>query len=656
MALYIGVLGTLALRDDSGPIARIASPYGRVVLGYVARSPGIAVPREALAGLLWPQNQDARHRLRHAIMQLRRSLERAAPHLAVSRESLCLQDAAADWQRFERLCQSPDRIDLRTAAALYRGAFLADTTLPSAACDEWVTLERNHFHNLAAGLLDRLALAESAAGDHDAAFDAAARLLALEPLSDPAMRTAMKAHAAAGKRAQTLRLYRDFRDRMLAELKVEPEAATRELARDINRSLFPVVAPGIAADKMRWPFELPRLSVAVQPLDNHTGKAGNDYLAEGLTDDLVTDLVRSGRGLAVDRITDGRQRYARLPGPADADYVVRGSAQRGAGRNLRINVQIIDTVTSEYCWAGRFESSPAELPATQVRITREVARQLHFLLIGAAGRRMLPGLSDALAPQEYFLRGMDTMRGPDAPGTTAEAQRLFLSALALEPRHAGALSGFAVTCQHIASQPWWSGSDVRETAIAVGMGAAASALELEPNHYYANLGQGMLCSATGRLEEAAEALDRARSADPFFGGIRAFAAYNGAFLGRAHETLPAIEEAERFERLDRRIGFASFYAGFAELLLGRHEAAVGYLAKALERSPGHGGANLFLVAARAMDSNRAPARMAADFRARYPQYRQTTFSQQWLGRSAHPVYQAQIEPVFEKIQALGLLS
>ena len=109
----------------------------------------------------------------------------------------------------------------------------------------------------------------------------------------------------------------------------------------------------------------------------------------------------------------------------------------------------------------------------------------------------------------------------------------------------------------------------------------------------------------------------------------------------------------RLDPTDRRHSVFLFYGGFAELLLGRTEAAITLLRKSLDRNPSYGGPQLFLMAALSLNGRHGEAiSMAESFRRQYPEYPAHAFEQLWLSRSASPVYRAQIYPLFERICAL----
>jgi tetratricopeptide (TPR) repeat protein len=157
------------------------------------------------------------------------------------------------------------------------------------------------------------------------------------------------------------------------------------------------------------------------------------------------------------------------------------------------------------------------------------------------------------------------------------------------------------------------------------------------------------------LELAARAFEQALAMDQGLGSAHGFSGYNAALLGRAGETMPAIERAMSVDQTDRRHSIWFFFGGFAELLLGRNEQAIALLNKSLELNPSYGSAQLFLMAALSLMGRQSDAtETAASFRTRYPDYRKNVFEQLWLSRSGSPVYRAQINPLFEKICSLGV--
>jgi len=687
MALVIGLLGPLVIEVGDRQLEKI-SRKARALLAYLAAQGGKTVSRERLSNLLWPyQDPDrARHSLRNCLLELRKALgPDAKRHLDFGFADLRLQDIDVDLARFERLSYSSSVAELGLAAELYRGELLADFVIASAPFQEWLAAERDRTVDIICTALQRLAAVQSAAGDHDAAIQSARRLVGLDPLSEIGQRALIRACARAGRRSEALRQYRICSDILKRELGAAPDTETRALADEIARltgaceppatsriANQPTTRPEVAkplpascctggaraipvADmtRLRWPCRLPDIAVAVAPVRNLTGDPDQQHLVEAFSEVLVADLLRHSRGLALTREADER---GLLAGPAragESEYLLTGSAQRSGGGALRVNVQITDAATAEYRWAGRYEFDPDETEAVQIRVTRQISRQVHALLLREESRRALTAAGSELGVHECLTQAASALKGKMRAELTAVAQRWFFAALALDPQNLEALIGLARTCQHLVSQPWWGDPNTAAIASDLGRQAIADALVLAPDHAFANCVRGMLWSAGGQLKEAAGAFERALGADPKLGVAHGFSGYNAAFLGRAEETLPAVEQAMRLDQTERRHSIFFFFGGFAELLLGRTEVAIALLQKSLERNPSYGGAQLFLIAALALLGRHGEAaRAAAAFREHYPEWRANAVEQLWLRRSSYPAYRAQINPVFEKIRNL----
>jgi DNA-binding SARP family transcriptional activator/TolB-like protein/tetratricopeptide (TPR) repeat protein len=694
MALSIGVLGPLLIERDDCRLGKLPKK-ARALLGYLAAQGGQAVSRERLADLLWPYqgSEQARHSLRNCLLELRKALgPSGARHLVADFATCRIEDVVVDLDRFERLSRSPNRPELQAAAELYRGEFLADFDIDSEPFQEWLAAERDRTLALICDILQRLTAAQDGAGEADAAIQSGRRLVALDPLSEFGQRALMRAYARAGRRGEALRQYKSCAETLKRELGVAPDAETQALAHEMARSgttaeadprsgvaegagfsLADSLAGRAASDRaargerlavtasgsvrLTWPCLLSSIGVAVAPLRNLTGDPEQQYLVEAFTDDLVTDLLRHGRGLSLKPIADERGILGNLPGEAERgfEYVVTGSAQRSSPGMLRVNMRITDAATAEYLWAGRHEFRPEDLAPIQTKITRRISRELHVLLLQEASRRASVTADAQLGINECLARAQATLKGELRAELSAQAQQWFLAVLARDPRNVEALVGLARTCQYLVSNPWWGDPRAAAAASDLGREAVAIALALAPGHAFAKCTQGMLCSAAGQLEEAAHAFDQALAMDHSLGLAHGFAGYNAALLGRTSETLPAIERAMRLDPTDRRHSIWFFFGGFAELLLGRVEAAVALLEKSLERNPSYGSAQLFLMAALSLlQRPDAAARLAASFRGQYPEYPANAFEQLWLSRSPSPTYRAQVQPLFEQIRTLGI--
>ncbi|MBV8202496.1 MAG: winged helix-turn-helix domain-containing protein [Acidobacteria bacterium] len=694
MALTIGLLGALEIESDDCRLGKVPKK-ARALLGFLAAQGGQAVSRERLADLLWPyQGSDqARHSLRNCLLELRKALgAQAGSYLVADFASCRLHDTDVDLDRFERLSRSRQRSELQAAADLYRGEFLADFHIDSEPFQEWLAAERDRTLVLVCDILQRLTAAQDAAGEAEAAIASGRRLVALDPLSEFGQRTLMRAYARAGRRGEALRQYKSCAETLKRELGVAPDAETQALAGEIARAGGPAegalpravgglaeavsrrerpepapepaavargeplaaARPGTA--RLKWPCLLSSIAVAVAPLRNLTGDPEQQYLVEAFTDDLVTDLLRCGRGLSLKPLAEERRGAgsgARTePG---LEYLVTGSAQKSGPGMLRVNMRITDAATAEYLWAGRHEFRPEDLAAVQTKITRRISRELHVLLLQEASRRAAAAAPPELGVNDCLARAREALSGVTRAELSLGAQQWFLAALARDPRNVEALVGLARTCQYLVSNPWWGEPQAAAAAADLGRETAALALTLTPGHAFAKGTQGMLYSAAGQLEEAARAFDQALAMDPSLGFAHGFAGYNAALLGRAADTVPAIERAMQLDPTERRHSIWLFFGGFAELLLGRTEPAIALLRRSLDINHSYAATQLFLMAALALAGPPAEAaRLAATFRTHYPNYPANAIDQLWLSRSPAATYRAQVQPLIHHIRALGV--
>ena len=190
---------------------------------------------------------------------------------------------------------------------------------------------------------------------------------------------------------------------------------------------------------------LPRLSLVVLPFANLGGDAADNYLVEGITDDLTGDLSHipgafviarasaySYQGKAADIRQIGRELGVR--------YAVQGSARR-AGSMLRVNAQLISTETSAQLWSDHFDQAISDLAAGQEQIVIRMRATLNISLTeieAARSHRERPANSDAF---DLILQARVWDNRPRTMDTMAEALRLYKLALEKDPNAVLALAG-----------------------------------------------------------------------------------------------------------------------------------------------------------------------------------------------------------------------
>ena len=191
------------------------------------------------------------------------------------------------------------------------------------------------------------------------------------------------------------------------------------------------------------PFVAPRLSIVVLPFANLSNDPQQQYFADGITEDLTTDLSRLADMLVISRNTAFTYRNKpidtkQIGRELGVRYVLEGSVRRSSSQ-VRVNAQLIDAETDTHLWADRFDSDTSDLFALQDEITTRIAVALNLELMDSEAARRTEH-PDAL---EYILRARAADARPPSRDRNAEVISLYERALALDPQSAEAQSGLA---------------------------------------------------------------------------------------------------------------------------------------------------------------------------------------------------------------------
>ncbi|MBF6614272.1 MAG: tetratricopeptide repeat protein [Chloroflexi bacterium] len=256
--LQLSLLGALQIALDGQQVSGFESGKVRALLAYLALHANRAQNRDALVGLLWPEQPEeaARANLRQALANLRRAISDAnadPPFLLVSRDAVQFNPAGDSWVdvgAFTALMDACDRhvhrrIEACTSCAhrltqaveLYRGPFLDGLFVQeSVAFEEWLILQREALHRRALQALFQLAAYHERRGAYDEAYHYASQQLELEPWREEAHRQVMRVLVLQGERTAALAQYDTCRRLLLAGLSVEPSEATTALYERIREA------------------------------------------------------------------------------------------------------------------------------------------------------------------------------------------------------------------------------------------------------------------------------------------------------------------------------------------------------------------------------------------------------------------------------------
>jgi len=252
----------------------------------------------------------------------------------------------------------------------------------------------------------------------------------------------------------------------------------------------------------------PHLSVVVLPFTNFSNDSALDHFADGIVDDLTTDLARfswivtarntaftfKGRSIEVAQV--GRELGVRC--------VIEGSVRR-AGDRVRVNVQLTDAETEAHLWADRFDIDPANFAQAQNDILGPVALTVHLRLLKAAGQR----IEQEAAPDP--VRGLALFARATTAAGLQEALQVYDRALEIDPK---SLSikwgiGFAL-CVNVAY--YWSTSPQEDLTRAEPL--LIQAMEQDPNNFRVRTTLGFLRRLQNRLDDSLVELEKAVALAP----------------------------------------------------------------------------------------------------------------------------------------------
>jgi adenylate cyclase len=336
----------------------------------------------------------------------------------------------------------------------------------------------------------------------------------------------------------------------------------------------------------------PRLSIVVLPFSNLSSDPDQEYFADGITDDLTTDLSRISGSFVIarntaftykDKPTDTRQIGREL----GVRYVLEGSVRR-TGDQVRVNAQLIDAETGAHLWADQFDTNIANLARAQSEITGRLAWTLNIELISDAGRRIEQ--ENAIDPdtRDLVMRGWAWWYGPQSPKAAQEALRAFERALEIDPRSNDAKLGIARVLVGSVTNAT-STRSVQEDSVKQNIARVEQLLleviESDPNRPMAYAIMGLLRRMQARLPESRIALEKALMLDPNFEWANMQLGWTLMFMGECRAAIGLGEKSLRLSPRDPNIHYRYELLGYCDLVLDHVDEAIDWLVKGRTANP-----------------------------------------------------------------------
>ena len=318
-----------------------------------------------------------------------------------------------------------------------------------------------------------------------------------------------------------------------------------------------------------WLFRSPGLSpsgirsLAVLPLENLSGDASQNYFADGMTDELITDLAQISALRVISRTSVMAYKGARKPLPQIArelnvDAVVEGTVLR-AGNQVRITAQLIDASTDKHLWSQSYEGELRDTLALQNRVASAIADQIRISL--TPQERVALKTVKVVNPQAYesYLKGRYFWNKRTADGLKV-ALAYFKQAIEEDPSYDQAYSGLADTYALLGD--WQYAVMTPKEAFPKAKAAAIKALELD-----STLGEAhnslafVLDGFDWDLDAGGKEFQRAIALNPGYATAHHWYAWHLSLLGRFDDAIVEMRKAENLDPLSLIIN-----ADLAELL------------------------------------------------------------------------------------------
>jgi TolB-like protein/DNA-binding winged helix-turn-helix (wHTH) protein/Tfp pilus assembly protein PilF len=379
--------------------------------------------------------------------------------------------------------------------------------------------------------------------------------------------------------------------------------------------LTPRASPVSAADA--------RPAIAILPFQDQSEDASREYLADGLTQDLINSLGRFSELTvmswnAVAAYKGAIAQPGEIARVLAVRYQVEGSLRYAADR-LRVSAQLVD-VQGRVLWSARYDEPAADVFALQDRIMREIAGALAIRVTEFEQRRVAAKPPASFDAYDYVLRARPALQRPTRAGIVA-ARELLRQALAIDPEYGAAHAALGETFHAAVSMGWAENPGEYWQRVAKH---ADDALRADAGNVRARVLLGRMHMAYNRYAEAELEIDRAVDINPNDADALAGRGNVLVWLGHTDE---AIETLEFAQRIDPELNtFDRFALCLAYYLTKRYDAAIEQAVLNLRKTP-DANFNLAVLAAAYAQADRAAdaERTVAALRVSDPTFDALTF-------------------------------
>jgi len=379
--------------------------------------------------------------------------------------------------------------------------------------------------------------------------------------------------------------YRQVHGKIEADFEDLGERELKNVAEPVRvYRIATAVSGAIEAKPSGEPLPLPdKPSIAVLPFNNMSGDPEQEYLADGISEDLITALSKIRWFFVIARNSTFTYKgqaveVTQVAHELGVRYVIEGSVRK-SGNRVRVTAQLIDAATGNHIWAEHYDRDLSDIFALQDEMTQTIVGAIEPELGSverARAHRKPPNSLDAWSCYQRGLWHLYRFTKTD----NDEAERLFQHAAELDPGFSGAFMGLAIV-------RYWNvlfgHAESPEETLDSAFKAARTAVSLDDKDAMAHWALGRIYTQMDESEAAIAELETALAINPSFAHAYYSLGWTLLLAGRMEEAVPHIDQALRLNPHDPSLWTFLTGRAIALLLLHRYAEAADYARRALRQ-------------------------------------------------------------------------
>ncbi|MBT5353235.1 MAG: tetratricopeptide repeat protein [Rhodospirillales bacterium] len=375
-------------------------------------------------------------------------------------------------------------------------------------------------------------------------------------------------------------VYNQVRNRIDADFKDMGEQEMKHISQPVRVYAIASMSKGMLEPSTSTVLALPeKPSIAVLPFDNMSNDPDQEFFADGISEDVITQLSNfeslfviarnssfAFKGQSIDIKDIGEKLGVR--------YVVEGSVRK-AGNRVRITAQLIDATTDQHVWAERYDRDLEDIFVLQDEVTIAIVAAIEPHLASTERQRAKLIPPENLGAWESYQRGLWHLYQYTAEDSS-QAKVFFRRAISLDPNFSSAYAGLAFDLYY--DNTLGFASD-RERILSEAFDAGKQAIQLDQNNPYAYVALGRVLTARQEHETAIANCDLALTLNPSYASAHFGRAHSLWHLGRPEEAIVSHDRAMRYSPRDPLMWAFMASKAIALILLNRYEEALEWARK-----------------------------------------------------------------------------